>query len=91
MSATFVFLSGVSIYLQKIYGKTNGELARYLFTRGLWLIVLEFTLVRLGFVFNIDYTFFGVVQVIWVIGVSMIVMAGLIYLPVKVVRRVGLC
>src|SRR5690242_15921089 len=80
---TFVFLSGVSIYLQKMYGKSNGELARFLFTRGLWLVVLEFTVVRFGVTFNLDYgSFFGMMQVIWVIGVSMIVMAALIYLPV---------
>ena len=86
---TFVFLSGVSIYLQKMYGKSNGELSRFLLTRGLWLTVLEFTVVRLGIVFNFDYTFAGLMQVIWVIGVSMIVMAGLIWLPTKVVGIIG--
>jgi uncharacterized membrane protein len=87
---TFVFLSGVSIYLQKMNGKSAAELSRFLFTRGLWLIFLEFTLVRLGFVFNLDYSFFGVMQVIWVIGLSMIVMAGLVYLPVRIVGAFGL-
>jgi len=87
---TFVFLSGVSIYLQRLAGKPNGELSRFLLTRGLWLIFLEFTIVRLGFTFNLDYSFAGMAQVIWVIGVSMIVMAGLIYLPVKLVGFFGL-
>jgi len=87
----FVFLSGVSIYLQKANGrKTNAELSRFLLTRGLWLIFLEFTLIRFLVVFNLDYSFFGMAQVIWVIGVSMIVMAALVYLPVKVVGIAGL-
>ncbi len=85
----FVFLSGVSIYLQRA-NKTNAELSRFLFTRGLWLIFLEFTLIRFLIVFNLDYSFFGMAQVIWVIGVSMIVMAALVYLPVKVVGIAGL-
>lgn len=87
---TFVFLSGVSIYLQRMNGKSTGELARFLFTRGLWLIFLEFTLVRLGFTFNFDYSFFGVGQVIWVIGVSMVLMAALIYLPIRIAGAIGL-
>ena len=82
---TFVFLSGISIYLQKQSGKTNAELSRFLFTRGLWLIFLEFTVVRFGIVFGFDYSFFGMAQVIWVIGVSMVAMAALIYLPVRIV------
>lgn len=86
---TFVFLSGVSIYLQKQYGKSNGELSRFLFTRGLWLIFLEFTVVRLGITFNLDYSFFGLMQVIWVIGVSMVVMAALIWLPLRIVGAIG--
>ena len=87
---TFVFLSGISIYLQKMNGKTNAELSRFLFTRGLWLIFLEFTIIRFVMVFNFDYGFFGMAQVIWVIGVSMIVMAALIYLPVRIVGLLGL-
>lgn len=88
---TFVFLSGVSIYLQKMYGKSNRELARFLFTRGLWLIVLEFTVIRFLVTFNVDYTsFFGMAQVIWVIGASMVVMAALIFLPLRMVGILGL-
>jgi uncharacterized membrane protein len=87
---TFVFLSGTSIYLQRLRGKSNGELSRFLLTRGLWLIVLEFTVVRFSLFFNVDYSFFGMAEVIWVFGVSMIVLAGLIHLPVKAVGAIGL-
>jgi len=88
---TFVFLSGVSIYLQKMNGKSNKELSWFLFTRGIWLIILEFTVIRFLVTFNVDYSsFFGMAQVIWVIGASMIVMAALIYLPARVVGLLGL-
>ncbi len=87
---TFVFLSGVSIYLQKLNGKSNSELSRFLITRGLWLIFLEFTVIRFSLVFNFDYSNFGLAQVIWAIGFSMIVMAAMIYLPVKLVGAVGI-
>ena len=86
----FVFLSGISIYLQKASGKTNAELSRFLWTRGLWLIFLEFTLIRFLIVFNLDYTFFAMAQVIWVIGLSMIIMAVLIYLPIRIIGIAGL-
>ena len=86
---TFVFLSGVSIYLQKEGGKTKSELSWFLVTRGLWLIFLEFTIIRFSLVFNLDYTFFGIAQVIWVIGASMIAMATFLYLPVKLVGAIG--
>ena len=87
---TFVFLAGTSIYLQKLRGKSNAELSRFLITRGLWLIVLEFTVVRLSLMFNFDYSFLGLAEVIWVFGVSMIVLAGLIYLPVRIVAAIGI-
>lgn len=86
---TFVFLAGTSAYLQFARGKSRRELSRFLITRGLWLIVIEFTLVRLGATFSVDYRFFGMMQVIWVIGVSMIVLAGLIHLPLRVVAGFG--
>src|SRR4030095_263614 len=88
---TFVFLSGVSIFLQKMNGKSNSELSRFLFTRGLWLVVLDVTGIRFLVTFNVDYSsFFGMAQVIWVIGASMIVMAVLIFLPLRIVGILGL-
>jgi len=85
----FVFLAGTSAYLQLSRGKPRAELSRFLWTRGLWLIVLEFTIVRFGVFFNLDYSFFGVAQVIWVLGWSMIALAGLIYLPLRIVGGFG--
>src|SRR4030095_9577589 len=51
----FVFLSGVSIYLQKMNGKSNRQLSWFLFTRGVWLVILEFTVIRFLVAFNVDY------------------------------------
>ena len=86
----FVFLAGTGAYLQFSRGKSKRDLSRFLVSRGLWLIVLEFTVVRLGATFNIDYRFLGMMQVIWVIGVSMIVLAALIHLPLRVIAAFGL-
>jgi uncharacterized membrane protein len=87
---TFIFLAGTSIYLQKIRGKSPAELSKFLFTRGLWLIVLEFTIIRFSLFFNFDYSFFGLAEVIWIFGVSMIILAALIYLPVRVIAAFGI-
>lgn len=86
----FVFLAGTGAYLQVSRGKSKADLSRFLVTRGIWLIVLELTLVRLGVTFSFDPRMLGFLQVIWVIGVSMIVLAALIHLPLKVVGGFGL-
>src|SRR6476661_5743898 len=72
----FVFLAGTGAYLQFARGKSKRELSKFLVTRGLWLIFLEVTLVRLGASFSFDYRFLGFFQVIWVIGVSMVILAA---------------
>lgn len=82
---TFVFLAGTGAYLQTMRGKSKPELSRFLITRGLWLILLEFTVIRVLVWFNLDFHFALMLQVIWAIGVGMIVLAGLIYLPLRVV------
>jgi uncharacterized membrane protein len=87
---TFVFLAGTGVYLQFARGKSKAELSRFLITRGLWLIFLELTVVRLLVFFNGDIQFLGLLQVIWVIGFSMILMAALIYLPVEIIAGFGL-
>src|SRR5712691_11682924 len=63
----FVFLAGTGSYLQLARGKSKRELSRFLISRGLWLIVLEITIVRLGAFFSVDPRFIALVQVIFVI------------------------
>jgi uncharacterized membrane protein len=82
---TFVFLAGASVWLQKANGKSPGDLSRFLLTRGLWLIVLEFTLIGIGF--NFGWWIFA--QVIWAIGFGMILLAGLHRLPRNLVLGIG--
>jgi uncharacterized membrane protein len=85
----FVLLAGVGVALQRRRGASRGELSRFLWTRGVWLVVLELTVVRFGFTFNFDLPDLGVLQVIWALGISMIVLAALIHLPTPVVAVFG--
>lgn len=86
----FVFLAGTGAYLQTMRGKSKAELSKFLLTRGMWLILLELTLIRVIVWFNFDFHFAMMLQVIWVIGVGMIVLAGLIYLPLRVIAIISL-
>ena len=87
----FVFLAGSSIYFRLARRKSKAEMSRFLVTRGLWLIVLEFTVIRFLVFWNLDYgQFLGFAQVIWVFGWSMILLAGLIHLPVRAVAAFGI-
>src|SRR4051812_45196979 len=85
----FVFLSGTSAFLSMGKGRTTKQESWRLLTRGLWLIVLEVTVVRLGWLFDLSYSLV-VFQVIWTIGVSMVVLSGLIFLPRWLILSIGL-
>jgi uncharacterized membrane protein len=76
-----VLLAGVSAYLTA-RRCSRAELSRFLLTRGVWLVVLEVTLMSLVWTFNVRYEHGLFLQVIWALGVAMIVLAALIYLPV---------
>ena len=87
----FVFLSGTGAYLQALRGKTTGELSRFLLSRGAWLVVLELTVVRLLIFFNFHYVvMLAFLQVIWVIGWGMIVLAGAVHLRVRTVATLSI-
>jgi uncharacterized membrane protein len=83
----FVFLSGTSIYLQKSRGKPG--MSSFLLKRGLWLVFLELTVLKVVIWFTLGGTFTWLLQVIWVIGVGMIMMAGLVRLPTWVSGAIG--
>jgi uncharacterized membrane protein len=85
----FVFLAGTSAFL---YGRTRTtrELSRYLLKRGAWLVVLELTVIRVAWTFNLDFAHYMLLGVIWMIGVCMIVMAPLVRLSTKSLAAFGL-
>jgi uncharacterized membrane protein len=84
---TFVFLAGVSAYLQAARGKLPAQLSPFLLKRGIWLIALEVTAVSFGWSFSFASPVF--LQVIWAIGWSMIALAALVWLPPVSVLAIG--
>ncbi|HMG91645.1 MAG TPA: heparan-alpha-glucosaminide N-acetyltransferase domain-containing protein [Chryseolinea sp.] len=83
----FVFLAGTSAFL---VGQRKGkrELSSFLLTRGIWLIILEFTFLNIAWFFNFKFTFFAL-TVIWALAVGMIVLAAAVHLPFKVILFLG--
>jgi uncharacterized membrane protein len=84
----FFLLTGTGAYLS-LRKKTKAELSRFLFTRGLWLILLELTVTRcLGWQFNFDYHV-TLLLVLWALGWAMIVLSALVFLPASTVAAFG--
>ena len=88
----FMLTAGLGAYLWMTRGHhSKGELSRLLISRGIWLIVLEVTLLRLIMFSQISFTASPVLLIIlWAIGLSMIALAGLIYLPMRVLTGVSI-
>ena len=81
----FLFTAGVGAYLRlQRSGSTKGQLSRFLWTRGLWLVFLELTVMRVALNFSFDARYPVLLLVIWALGVSMIALAALIHLPHRV-------
>jgi uncharacterized membrane protein len=78
---TFVFLAGVSAHLQLQRGLSKAALTRFLISRGLFLVALELLVLRPLIWFQLDLRLAAFLQVIWVIGWSMVILAGLIHAP----------
>ncbi len=84
----FVFLAGTSAFLVGSQ-KDKQTLSIWLLKRGLWLVVAELTVIKLAWFFKLDYATI-VLQVIWVLGISMICLAGLIHVPKRLVLALSL-
>jgi uncharacterized membrane protein len=88
----FMLTAGLSAYLWMTRGRhSKGELSRLLISRGIWLIVLEVTILRLVFFSQISFTTNPVILIIlWAMGISMIAPAALIYLPMPVIAALSI-
>jgi uncharacterized membrane protein len=86
----FIFLAGTAAFLYGDRVKDRGALAKYLFMRGAWLVLLELTVLRFAWTFNFDYAHYTLAGVIWVIGWCLMLMAGLVFLPVRVIGAIGI-
>jgi uncharacterized membrane protein len=87
----FILTAGIGAYLWMTRGRhSKGELSRLLITRGIWLILLEVTILRFIMFSEISFTANPVLLIIlWAIGLSMIALAGLIYLPTGAIAVVS--
>jgi uncharacterized membrane protein len=85
----FMLLAGAGAYLSLGRGRSRGELSWFLVTRGVWLLVLEVTVARFGWQFNLDYGYTSAL-VFWALGWSMIALAALVWLPLSWVAAIGL-
>ena len=85
---TFIFLAGTSIFLME-QRKSKKELSWFLIKRGLWLVFVEVIIITFGWRFDPLYHLFFL-QVIWAIGVSMIIVGLLVNFPWQVLFVLGL-
>lgn len=82
----FIFLAGTSVFF---YARKHTDISRFLLIRGLWLIFLELTILRLCWTFNLDFAHYEMAGILWVIGCCMILMAGFVKLPLPVTATIG--
>lgn len=86
---TFVFLSGTSAYLSARRSASVTASQRFLRSRGLWLLLLEFTVVNFGLWFNLRFEII-ILQVIGAIGAGLVAVSFLLRLNPRTVGVVGL-
>ena len=89
VAPAFAFLAGTSAYL---LGQRMGDrraLSRYLVTRGLILVVLELTVIRVAWTFNFDFGHYLLAGVIWMLGWCMVLMGALVWLPTVAIGSFG--
>jgi uncharacterized membrane protein len=90
VAPAFLFLAGTGAYLYGQRVRDRGALARFLATRGLWLVFLELTVLRVAWTFNFDFAHYLLAGVIWMIGWCMVLMAGIVYLPYAAIATMGI-
>jgi uncharacterized membrane protein len=78
----FMFAAGMGVYLHG-RSRSKGQLSRFLWTRGLWFIVLELTVMRFAYNFNFSLRFLILLLILWIFGICLLAMAAFVYVPVR--------
>jgi uncharacterized membrane protein len=78
----FMFTAGMGAFLWWQRGRTRPELSRFLLTRGLWLVLLEVTVMRFAYNFNFLGRYPVLLLVLWALGACMVGLSALVALPV---------
>ena len=86
----FLFLAGTAAYLHGRKLNDRNALARFLAVRGVWLVILELTVLRLAWTFNFDWAHQNMAGVIWAIGWCFVLLAPMVHLPTRAVAAIGI-
>jgi uncharacterized membrane protein len=86
----FAFFTGTSAYLIQLKSGSKADLAKFLITRGLLLVVLELTVIRYFWMFNFNYSEFSFTGVIWMLGWCMVLFAAFVSLKPRTLVIIGL-
>ena len=84
----FVFLAGTGAWFQSLR-KSKKDLSLFLIKRGLWLLVVEIFIINFAFSFDVSFSVIGL-QTIWAIGISMIILGMMVWLPFNIILVTGL-
>src|SRR5581483_10019893 len=76
----FCFTAGLGAFFWMSHGRSPAQLSNFLWKRGVWLAIVDLTVMRFALTFSLLH---GIVilNVLWMLGLSMIVLAGLVRLP----------
>ena len=87
----FAFTAGIGACLWLGRGRTTAQLSRFLLTRGVWLVFLELTVLRFIVFFSVAFSnTLIILSVLWMLGLSMVVLAGLVHLPTRVLAALSI-
>jgi uncharacterized membrane protein len=89
VAPAFAFFAGTSAYLLGRRMADRGALSRYLVSRGMILVLLELTVIRVAWTFNFDFGHYLLAGVIWMLGWCMVLLAALIWLPIAAIGAFG--
>jgi uncharacterized membrane protein len=93
----FMFTAGIGAYFywrgsgpaEAGPHRTKAQLSTFLITRGLWLMLLELTVMRLAYNFDVAQSYPVLLLVLWGLGLCMIVLAALVSLPIPLLSALS--